>query len=501
MDALFELTHKQLIALNCMAGFLIVGLVACLLCPRLRDPALFVMIFGAVFVRKWMDITFGGIWWYRGTTRGFEMSGIDLATWCLLGATLLAPRYRSHRIYFPAGVGLWGLYFLYCCWSVGHSDPYVFGIWELTKHFRALVILITAALFIRTRRELFVMVLAFACSVWFLGLNAIEQRVIKHVLRPPATLDHENSLSMYLCTVTPVFVASIFADWPKWFRWFCGMTCVLAVVGSVLAVSRTGMPVLAFVMLGTAICCVSWQLTRRKILTVLSCVAAAGLALVVAWDRITVRYTHASGTVMDELMGEAGFESRAEYKNLAKQIVESRPLGVGLNNWSYYISKTYLSRSGIRYNDYDEITSPLDRDADPEVQPTFAPPAHSIFYLTIGELGIVGFGLLMLAFFRWFQMGASFLFGRLNADPMHRLGIGLLFCAAGMFLHSVTEWTYRQTQLMFTFHVLMGALASLYYLKRQRKRAEKEARVRGEMEEEIVEEDIPLPAAAYRRSL
>jgi hypothetical protein len=275
------------------------------------------------------------------------------------------------------------------------------------------------------------------------------------------------------------------------------------VIGSVLAVSRTGMPVLAFVMIGTAIFCTSWQLTRRKAFIVLSCVAVAGAALVFAWDRITVRYTHSEGTVMDEIMGEAGFESRAEYRNLAEGIIKEQPYGVGLNNWSYHISKTYASRNGIRYNDYDEITAPLDRDAHPETLPTFAPPAHSIYYLTAGELGLPGLALLLLVFLRWMQMGASFLFNRLNADPMHRLGIGLMFSVFGMVLHSTTEWTYRQTQLMFTFHVLMGALAALYYLKKQRKRAEKAAKKNARKHAAPVEEeeyeDIPEPLVTARR--
>jgi O-antigen ligase len=341
------------------------------------------------------------------------------------------------------------------------------------------------------------LVLAFACSIWFLGLNAIEQRVFKHVLRPPATLDHENSLSMYLCTVTPLIVAATMSRWPWWFRIFCGATCLLAMVGEVLTVSRTGMPVLAFGVLGTAIFCTSWRFTRRKALTVLGCAAAAGLLLVVSWDRITVRYKNNAS--MEELMGEGGFESRSQFWTIAKLIAEDRPYGVGLNNWSYEVSKTYASQLGVRYNDYDELKAPLDRDVDPELQPIYAPPAHSIMALTWGELGTIGLVLLMLVWLRWFQMGVSFLRGRLNPDPMHRLGIGLLFCVAGMFLHSVTEWTYRQTQLMFTFHVLMGALASLYYVKKQRKRAEKEARKAGAIEERVADEDVPLPVATYRR--
>jgi hypothetical protein len=36
-----------------------------------------------------------------------------------------------------------------------------------------------------------------------------------------------------------------------------------------------------------------------------------------------------------------------------------------------------------------------------------------------------------------------------------------------MFLQSQTEWVYRQTTVMMTFYVILGALASLYYHKRR----------------------------------
>lgn len=55
---------------------------------------------------------------------------------------------------------------------------------------------------------------------------------------------------------------------------------------------------------------------------------------------------------------------------------------------------------------------------------------------------------------------------RLDPDPMHRLGIGFLFGTLGLFLQSATEWTYKQTPVLFTFHVMMGALAALYYARR-----------------------------------
>ena len=63
-------------------------------------------------------------------------------------------------------------------------------------------------------------------------------------------------------------------------------------------------------------------------------------------------------------------------------------------------------------------------------------------------------------------MGVSFL-GLRSPEAMHCLGVGFFFSTCGIFLQSQTEWTYRQTHIFYTFNVLLGALASLYYLKRQ----------------------------------
>lgn len=53
---------------------------------------------------------------------------------------------------------------------------------------------------------------------------------------------------------------------------------------------------------------------------------------------------------------------------------------------------------------------------------------------------------------------------------MRRLGVGILFGFGGIFLQSLTEWVFRQSPIYYVFQVLLGTLASLYYIKRQEKR-------------------------------
>jgi hypothetical protein len=89
-------------------------------------------------------------------------------------------------------------------------------------------------------------------------------------------------------------------------------------------------------------------------------------------------------------------------------------------------------------------------------------------------------------------MGASFLWKR-TPDPMRRLGVGILFGTLGLFLQSITEWVFHQTAIFFTFNILLGVLASLYYVKRQARRQtlrEQEENAEDGSDEEVVEPEF-----------
>jgi hypothetical protein len=144
------------------------------------------------------------------------------------------------------------------------------------------------------------------------------------------------------------------------------------------------------------------------------------------------------------------------------------------------------------YEDYDDIKVTPEKADLPSIR--YAPPAHALMALTLGELGIPGVIIFSLLWLRWFQVGATFLWRRLERDPMHRIGIGILFATAGIFLQSVTEWTFRQPALFLTFHIVLGTLASLYYAKSHaRSRVEADLPV-----DEIEIEATPIPASALQ---
>ncbi|HEV2437900.1 MAG TPA: O-antigen ligase family protein [Verrucomicrobiae bacterium] len=456
------------------------SVIVCCVSPRARDVAFCLMIGLAAIAFK-LDMNFFSHFWYRGTTRGFEYSVVDVLAVGVLAGSVLFPRPGEKRWFWPAGFGLMLMYFAYACGNVACADPKIYGLFELSKILRGFVFFLAAAMFVRTERELSLLIVALAGAMCFEGALALKQRLLDGLYRVAGTLDDPNSFSMYLCTVSPVFIAAAASTLPKFVRWFSVLATAAATVSIVLTLSRAGIPIFAFIMLGTAMFCVSWRLTPKKLAGLALVVLTVGALFAKQAYLIEARWSHDS--LAKEYEDPNYFESRGYFLRLARVIMDDRFFGVGLNNWSYWVSKKYGAQLGTPYEDYDDLTYVPSKEFLPEFH--YAAPAHCLLALTVGELGVPGLLIFTLVWLRWFQMGASFLRPR-APDPARRLGVGILFCVSGIFLQSITEWVYRQEQIFITFHVLLGTLAALYWLKKQKPRREEPG---GEFHETFEEEE------------
>jgi hypothetical protein len=456
-----ELELKHLLALALLVGTGSVAMALTLLYERMRDVMLFCLVVGAVVMERF-SVSLYGVFWYRGTSRGLEISALDLAPLCLLVASLLVPRAGRGRFFWPASFGLMLTYFAYCTASVWFSTPQLYGVWELAKMLRGLLVFLAAALTIRSRRELGVVVLALCCTACLECAVAVHQRFVEGAFRTNGTLDHENTLSTYLCTIGPVLIAGAMSRWSVPLRVFAGISWLLAAGAELLTVSRLGIPVFFTVSVITAGLCTRFTLTKHKIVVVASALAGLAGFLALSWDVVKTRY--AQSDIRAELMDHRAFETRGVYWRLAFAMVEDFPYGVGLNNWPYYVAKKYGRELGTQYRDYDSIRWIESQEEAAGIR--LAPAADSLPALTLGELGVTGFVLLTLIWLAWLRIGSQFVWQRLDDTPTHRLALGFALGTLGLFLQSVTEWTYRQTPVLFTSHVLLGGLAGLYSLRR-----------------------------------
>ena len=468
--------YKNLFGLTGLPMAILAGITLACVSRRARDLFFFLLVTFTIMTHR-LDVNFVSREWYRGTTRGFEISMMDILAISILFSSLLRPAPGQARWYWPASVGFILLFFFYACGSVATEDPMLFGLFELSKMLRGIIVFLAAALFVRSERELRILVTALAVVVCWQGCVVFVQRYHQGMHRVEGTIGNPNSLSMYLCLITPIFVAAVTSEFPKYVKRLCALAILAAGLAMILTISRAGLATMALVLLGVTVACVSFKLTARKVLISLGVMLIASAVLFKAWHTLEARYTES--TLADEYKGKG--QGRGYYLRIASAIAQDRWFGVGLNNWSYWVSNEYGPRLGWHFvpyigtDNYPSDVVPPGRNIDAAQ----AAPAHNLGALVLGELGIPGLVLFALLWLRWFQMGMSFLWQR-STDPTLRLGAGIFFCTWGIFLQSLTEWVYRLTPIFFTFNILLGTLASLYYMKRQRKRAEAEAADAGE---------------------
>jgi hypothetical protein len=414
-----------------------------------------------------MDVNFVSREWYRGTSRGFEFSILDILSISLLVSAVLFPRRGESRGYWPASLGLMMLSFLYACANVAAANPKLFGLFELFKMARGLILFLAVAFYVRSEREVRLLFFALAALVCFEGLLALKQRYLDGISRVPGTIDDSNSLSVFCCMTAPVLVAAVNSRLSASLKSLCAAGIALASIAEILTISRAGVVILASMLAGAAAVTASYRLSPRKI--AVCCLIALAAAGVTAKSWKTLRERFQSSTLEQEY-GHHHNLGRGYYLRVAAAIVDDHWFGIGLNNWSYRVSNEYGPRLGYRFVPY-RGTDKEPSDVIPSgsnVDEAQAAPAHCLAALTAGKLGIPGLFLLALLWLRWVQMAASFLWKRIP-KPAHRLGVGIFFGFGGIFLQSLTEWVFRQSPIFYVFHVLLGTLAGRYYMKRARR--------------------------------
>jgi hypothetical protein len=463
---------KTLFGLTVVPGSILGGIIVATLSKKLRDLFFLALVCTCPLIEK-LDVNFVSRDWYRGTSRGFEVAILDVLAISVLVGSVLAPRRGNTRVYWPASLGVMLVFVLYATCNVLTSDPMLFGLFELFRIFRGVILTLAVAFYLRGERELRLMALGVALFLWFECLLALKQRYIDGIHRVPATLIESNSFSVLLCTTAPLMLGAATADFPRWLRLFCGGVLPFIAVAEVMTISRAGVTILALVLFLTAVFTVRFQINARSIaLTLLVVLGTAGI-VAKSWKTLGERF-HES-TLKEEYENKTNM-GRGYYLRVAEEIAVNDFFGVGLNNWSYWVSNRYGPKLGYRFVPYRGT----DHEPSDVVPPTSnvdeaqAAPAHNLCALTLGELGIPGLALFLLVWLRWFQMAGSFLRPK-DPAPLRRMGVAIFFGFCGMFLQNLTEWVFRHLPLYYTFHVMLGTLMGLYHIRRKARRVEQEA--------------------------
>src|SRR5581483_11090380 len=105
------------------------------------------------------------------------------------------PRAGEKRWYWPASLSIMVVYFVYAGFSVAISEPQLYGLFELSKILRSIILFVAVALYVRSERELCILVAGLGCAICYEGALSVKQHYLGGEYRVTGSLDHPNSLS------------------------------------------------------------------------------------------------------------------------------------------------------------------------------------------------------------------------------------------------------------------------------------------------------------------
>lgn len=444
-----------------------VGILLAVLFPRIHKAVFFCLVLGTTNTGGLfglpLDINFLSREWYRGTTRGIEVSYLDLLAIILFVSTLIVRKREGRPMFFwPVSLGWMLAYFTFASLhTIAIADPKLFALFELTKTLRGIFIFVTVALYVRSMKDLELLIWAFCAAIGYEAFVCLRDRYVFHFHRIRGTLGHPNTLSLYMLIMVPFMITGALSRTNNALRIACCLGFLAAAGCVVLTISRTGFATLVLLSGSCGLIAMGLKVTVRNV----TIVAVASLVflgvLAKSWDTIESRMLINS---YEDEFGEDSYGGRGMYIKYLELILADKPLGVGFNNWSYHVTNDYAAKLGVIYHPYVGTDYPPNIDPRGTVNTmggSQTAPAHNIFFLTLGELGWPGIIFFCGMVAAWFYMSATYLPNR-TESLVSRYGLAAFFALLAIFFQGLTEWVFRLTPIFIESHIVVGALAALY---------------------------------------
>ena len=387
---------------------------------------------------------------YRGHSKGFEFSFIEILALSLLIASALG-RQRSDRgwRWLPPGAFL---YLLYCSasWvSIVAAPDLLYGLMAGVRFTKAVVIFIGAFHFIREEKDVHLLLKALAFTLIVQAVVVLKMKYVDHFYQVRGWFEHQNPLAMWAYMAgLPLLAAAMSRTGKSETQWYAaGFTASAIIVQSSL--SRASLLAFAVgVVLVVALAMVD-KLTSKRVVFVLGMSAVGSLGLLLCANTIIARF-HDEGN-------EASGETRVVMNLASKAMLQHSAVGIGWNNFALTINHPFP---------YGDVIDQRERDIGHRVDEDYQKGVvESHYWLLLAETGYAGLATYLLfiaAGLWWCLRGVVFWRGRFPAAFLGGLLVALLL----VYLHSSLERVLTQTKNFSLWFILLGAAARMELWRR-----------------------------------
>lgn len=380
--------------------------------------------------------------WYRGTSRGMEVSLIYLVAMTILGALTLR---RGLLSPFPScGSVLYGIYFLLCILSTLNVANGLFAFFELWKMVMIYLVYLAIYHYLEfTHGDCRILYLGLAIITVLIFLSAVKQHVTG-IYQIRTYFEHQNSLAMFMSLLGTLFLSRFINERKRWPCLLALFLCALA-SGTLLRTYSRGAivcyPAGCAITLLTSVA-LNWR--GWKVMRVSFLVGCAMVGFVLFLPRILERFDRAPSS-----SGQA----RIDLAVAAVNMIKDEPVfGVGINNWGIKVNPPYP------YNTNRDPAKGVTDDYKDGI-------VETIYLLTAAECGIPALTMLLIFFF--YHLWAAFSVIRLlRHTPQFYWAPAALGGLSSVYVQSILEWVLKQ---QVNFIEMLIFFAIIGYLKKNAK--------------------------------
>lgn len=416
--------------------------------PKYHRLCITLMVFSTCHIKKpfYQELLFRV---YRGVDRGFGVTFPDIFFFSFALYLLIKKPVKLKWTH--PGLILWWFVILISFLSLGNAgDPFA-GLFTIHKFIRASLLFWVMINIIKTKKDIMAVLHGFIAALAFEGITTMWSKYVTKTVvnRVQGSFNHPNAFAMYIDMLIPIvwsgFMEKVFTK--KAARWaVTGIgLCFMCVI---FTKSRAATVLLPLVLGATT--GLSFMLKPSLHKTGVAIVAIIGGVIVMSLAMPTIirRFEKAP---------KESAETRHYFNDAAAAMAQDKLFGCGINNYAWALQNT-----DYYWYMYPEALELPDPEAfrESEHGASRLGTAHNIYYLFLGEtgiLGVIGLSLMFAVFF----IQILWLLPRMK-DPLSRsILCGLTTAFPLLYLHSKLEWVWRQTQTLYLYFILAGLMVAV----------------------------------------
>ncbi len=463
---------KLLIALLLYGGFApLLGVM--MASRRAWQRALFgLMIFMPTLQPGRFTLMIGSIEKYRGHTKGYEVSLIEVFAIALIIAVAQSPRDPAvpPRKGWPPGTWLYVMWTVVGLLSVANAWDASMAWMAFSRFGKGTLIFVAAAMYLRDDKDLRAALIGLGLSLVVQGWICMKMRYLEGYFQIKGWFEHQNPMSMWAyMTACVVFAAALHKDIKGRLLWLClaafgaaGLCVLLSVSRAALAAYAVG----AAIVLGMA-----WLRgpgVRTAVFSVMGVVGAV-MVMMFAMDSLNSRLKE-----VKESKEKNAEDLRPVLNRQCLAMLHDYPLlGIGWNNYGLANSRPLGAK-------YSAILEEWDAERGFAIIDELYwgnPLTESLYYLLLAENGWLGWSLFLVfeAVTLWCALRAWLYHGK---SLMGYVAFGILVALSICYLHGTVERILTQTKNLSHWLMLAGMVSGMEMSRRAAVRNKKQLRVR-----------------------